>query len=136
MGDGGDPQIGIAGGGALWHGRFASGPAAELMAFTESIGYDRRLLIDDVAGSKAHARGLHRGGLLTEDELGLVLGALDTVEIEYRAGDLDIPAERRGRPHGDRTTGDRDRRCRRSEAAHGAIPQRPGGHGIPPLRET
>jgi argininosuccinate lyase len=33
-------------------------------------------------------RGLHRGGLLDDSELGLVLGALDTVEMEYRAGEL------------------------------------------------
>jgi argininosuccinate lyase len=72
----------------LWHGRFDSGPAAELVAFTESLSYDQRLLFDDVRCSKAHVRGLHRGGLLSEDELAQVLGALDTVEMEYRAGDL------------------------------------------------
>jgi argininosuccinate lyase len=72
----------------LWHGRFDSGPAAELVAFTESLSYDQRLLFDDVRCSKAHVRGLHRGGLLSEDELAQVLGALDTVEMEFRAGDL------------------------------------------------
>lgn len=54
------------------------------MAYTESIGFDQRLLIDDVAASKAHVRGLHRGGLLTTDEMAQILGALDTVEMEYR----------------------------------------------------
>jgi argininosuccinate lyase len=72
----------------LWHGRFDSGPAAELVAFTESLSYDQRLLFDDVRCSKAHVRGLHRGGLLSDDELAQVLGALDTVEMEFRAGDL------------------------------------------------
>ena len=30
--------------GQLWHGRFDTGPAAELVAFTESLSYDQRLL--------------------------------------------------------------------------------------------
>ncbi len=72
----------------LWHGRFESGPAAELVEFTESLSYDQRLIFDDIRCSKAHVRGLHRGGLLNDDELARVLAALDTVEMEYRAGEL------------------------------------------------
>ena len=53
----------------LWHGRFESGPAAELVEFTESLSYDQRLIFDDIRCSKAHVRGLHRGGLLNDDEL-------------------------------------------------------------------
>lgn len=78
--------------GQLWHGRFETGPAAELMAFTESLSYDQRLIFDDILCSKAHVRGLERGGLLSTDELGAVLGALDTVEIEFRAGELSFVA--------------------------------------------
>ncbi len=74
--------------GQLWHGRFDVSPAEELVAFTGSLDYDQRLLIDDVACSKAHVRGLHRAGLLSEDELGAVLGGLDAVEMEFRSGDL------------------------------------------------
>ncbi|MFM7068951.1 MAG: argininosuccinate lyase, partial [Actinomycetes bacterium] len=40
------------------------------------------------ACSKAHVRGLHRGGLLTDSELGSLLGGLDAVEMEYLAGEL------------------------------------------------
>ncbi len=80
--------------GQLWHGRFDTGPAAELVEFTESLSYDQRLIFDDIRCSKAHVRGLRRGGLLTETELGQVLGALDTVEMEHRAGDLSpIPSD-------------------------------------------
>ncbi|MHB1138642.1 MAG: lyase family protein, partial [Microthrixaceae bacterium] len=78
--------------GQLWHGRFESGPAEELVAFTESLSYDQRLIFDDIRCSKAHVRGLARAGLLREDELAGVLGALDTVEMEYRAGQLDFVA--------------------------------------------
>ena len=72
----------------LWHGRFDTGPAAELVAFTQSLSYDQRLIFDDLRCSKAHVRGLYRGGLLTEEELGQVLGALDAVEMEFRMGQL------------------------------------------------
>ncbi|MGB6057423.1 MAG: argininosuccinate lyase [Microthrixaceae bacterium] len=70
--------------GQLWHGRFDTGPAAELMAFTESLSYDQRLVFDDIACSRAHVRGLGRGGLLGETEMSSVLGALDVVEGEFR----------------------------------------------------
>jgi argininosuccinate lyase len=90
-GDDAGPPTGEGGGrGQLWHGRFDVGPAAELVAFTESLSYDRRLLVDDVACSKAHVRGLHSAGLLDDDELGRVLGGLDTVEMEFRSGELDF----------------------------------------------
>ena len=84
----GDGGAGTGDRGQLWHGRFQVGPAEELVAFTESLSYDQRLLFDDVACSKAHVRGLHRAGLLSEEELGAVLGGLDAVEMEYRAGEL------------------------------------------------
>jgi argininosuccinate lyase len=72
----------------LWHGRFESGPAEELMAFTVSLPFDARLAADDLTGSRAHVRGLARGGILTESERDAVLAALDSVEVELAAGEL------------------------------------------------
>ncbi|HUF33124.1 MAG TPA: argininosuccinate lyase [Acidimicrobiales bacterium] len=81
----------------LWHGRFDGGPAEELLAYTVSLHYDRRLAADDIAGSRAHVRGLVRAGILDGDEASSVLAALDTVEAEladgsfaFGAGDEDI----------------------------------------------
>ena len=70
----------------LWHGRFEGGPSEELLAFTVSQPFDRRLAEVDIAGSRAHAGGLQRGGLLTDDELASILAALDTVEAELADG--------------------------------------------------
>lgn len=84
------PARGVAGGAALWHGRFAAAPSQELMAFTESLSFDVRLLHADVACSRAHVRGLHRAGLLDDEELAAVLGALDVVEMEHRSGSLEV----------------------------------------------
>ena len=70
----------------LWHGRFSSGPADDLMAYTVSLPFDRRLASDDIAGSRAHVRGLGRGGILDDDEVAAVLDALDQVEAELADG--------------------------------------------------
>jgi len=70
----------------LWAGRLEGGPAEELWAFTASLDVDRRLAADDVAGSRAHVRGLARAGILSEEDAGAVLGALDTVDEELSSG--------------------------------------------------
>jgi argininosuccinate lyase len=72
----------------LWHGRFAGGPSDALMAFTVSLPFDRRLAAVDIAGSRAHVRGLVRSELLDGDEAGAVLAALDHVEQELASGDF------------------------------------------------
>ena len=67
----------------LWQGRFGgSKQAQELFAFTESLSFDRRLASDDITCSRAHVRGLERGGLLSHDETGTLLAALAQVEQE------------------------------------------------------
>ncbi len=73
-------------GNTLWHGRFEGGPAAELMAYTESLSFDRRLWRDDIEGSRAHVRGLGRVSILTTTECDAVLAALDRVETEMGEG--------------------------------------------------
>ncbi len=70
----------------LWHGRFAEGPSEELLAFTVSLHFDKRLAREDIAGSRAHARMLGQVGLLTAAEVASILDALDRVEAEMAAG--------------------------------------------------
>jgi argininosuccinate lyase len=70
----------------LWQGRFGGGPADELLAFTVSLPVDQRLAVDDLAGSRAHVRGLARAGILTNDEAAVVLAALDRVGDELVSG--------------------------------------------------
>ena len=47
---------GEATGQPLWAGRFGEGPSDELLAFTVSLPYDRRLAADDLAATHATAR--------------------------------------------------------------------------------
>ena len=70
----------------LWHGRFGEEPADALLAFTNSIDFDRRLAGDDIAGSRAHVAMLGRVGLLSGEEVAAVTTALDTVEKELAEG--------------------------------------------------
>lgn len=70
----------------LWSGRFGKAQADALWDFTESFSYDRRLAGDDIAGSRAHVRGLNKAGLLDEAGLAAILAALGTVEEEFAAG--------------------------------------------------
>ncbi len=94
---GGDGEQGPDQGRALWHGRFEGGPAAELMAYTESLSFDQRLWPDDIAGSVAHVHGLAHSQIISEVERDSVLAALQTVHDEmsrgafqFLAGDEDI----------------------------------------------
>ncbi len=81
----------------LWQGRIRGEPALELMAFTASLPVDRRLAQDDLAGSRAHVRGLGRSGIIPGDETKVLLASLDRVaqELEegsfvFRPGDEDV----------------------------------------------
>ena len=72
--------------GGLWGGRFAGGPADALAALSKSTHFDWRLARYDIAGSRAHARVLHRAGLLTADELDEMLAALDALDADVASG--------------------------------------------------
>jgi argininosuccinate lyase len=74
----------------LWHGRFDEGPADELLAFTSSLSFDRRLAGDDIAGSRAHVAMLARAGLVTETDAAAISTALDAVEKELAEGSFEF----------------------------------------------
>ena len=69
-----------------WGGRFSEQTDAFVEAFTASVGFDRRLYRQDIAGSKAHARMLQKAGILTEQDCSNVLEGLQTIEREIENG--------------------------------------------------
>ncbi|MEJ6489889.1 argininosuccinate lyase [Leucobacter sp. USCH14] len=71
--------------GALWGGRFASGPAPALAALSKSTQFDWVLAPYDIRGSKAHATALAAAGYLSEHELTEMRAALD--ELAARVAD-------------------------------------------------
>jgi argininosuccinate lyase len=72
--------LGPAAGTRLWGGRFTAGPADALARLSVSVHFDWRLAPYDLRASRAHARVLHRAGLLTDRELIAMLKALDDLD--------------------------------------------------------
>jgi argininosuccinate lyase len=72
--------------GALWGGRFASGPAAALAALSKSTHFDWALAPYDIRASQAHARVLHKAGLLDDEELAGMCRGLDRLAADVAAG--------------------------------------------------
>ena len=82
-------QPGLAGTAAparLWGGRFAGGPAEALARLSTSVHFDWRLAPYDLLASRAHARVLHRAGLLDDDEVERMLAALASLDRDAAAG--------------------------------------------------
>jgi argininosuccinate lyase len=73
-------------GNRMWGGRFASGPDAVMEAINASIGFDRKLYAQDIAGSKAHARMLVRQGILSAEDGKAIDKGLDTIASEIESG--------------------------------------------------
>ncbi|GEP48826.1 argininosuccinate lyase [Microbacterium saccharophilum] len=74
--------------GALWGGRFASGPSPELVALSRSTHFDWVLALYDLAGSHAHAKALAAAGYLTVDEEEGMHAGLDALARAIQEGTL------------------------------------------------
>ncbi|HET8992473.1 MULTISPECIES: argininosuccinate lyase [unclassified Rhodococcus (in: high G+C Gram-positive bacteria)] len=85
--------------GALWGGRFESGPAAAMAALSKSTHFDWVLAPYDVRASQAHAKVLHRAGLLTESDLATMLDGLEQLATDVASGAF-TPAESDEDVHG------------------------------------
>ena len=73
---------------AMWGGRFAAGPDAIMEAINASIGFDKRLYAQDIAGSRAHAAMLAAQGIITDSDAKAIREGLLTVLSEIEAGDF------------------------------------------------
>jgi argininosuccinate lyase len=70
----------------LWGGRFEGGPADALARLSLSVQFDWRLARYDLLASRAHARMLHRAGLLSDSEADSMLSALDDLDRAVEDG--------------------------------------------------
>src|SRR6056297_4171328 len=77
---------------AMWGGRFAGGPDAIMEAINASIGFDRRLAPQDIAGSRAHAAMLAATGILSDRDAEAIREGLLTVLSEIESGDFGFSA--------------------------------------------
>ncbi|MFZ3581387.1 argininosuccinate lyase [Loktanella sp. DJP18] len=72
----------------MWGGRFAAGPDAIMEAINASIGFDRRLAAQDIAGSRAHAAMLAATGIISDSDAAAIREGLLTVLSEIEGGDF------------------------------------------------
>ncbi len=74
----------------MWGGRFAAGPDAIMEAINASIGFDRRLAAQDIAGSRAHAAMLAATGVISDSDAEAIREGLLTVLSEIEAGKFEF----------------------------------------------
>jgi argininosuccinate lyase len=72
----------------LWGGRFETGPSEAFERFSGSLHFDRRLLDADIRGSQAFARALESIGILSAEERGTIVTALDGIAEESKSPDF------------------------------------------------
>ena len=69
-----------------WGGRFNEPVDAFVARFTASVDFDQRLAQQDIKGSLAHAKMLTKAGVLSEDELQLIISGLQDIAAEIDQG--------------------------------------------------
>ncbi|MEI7573599.1 MAG: argininosuccinate lyase [Phenylobacterium sp.] len=81
-----DPKTAPQGGQAMWGGRFAVRPDDLMQAINVSIGFDRRLAEQDLAGSRAHAAMLRKQGVITSEDEAAIQSGLNAIAGEIEDG--------------------------------------------------
>ena len=70
----------------MWGGRFSDKPDELMQAINVSIGFDRRLAAQDLAGSRAHAAMLSAAGLISSEDEAAIQAGLDQIGREIVDG--------------------------------------------------
>ena len=70
----------------MWGGRFAVRPDDLMQAINVSIGFDRRLAEQDLAGSHAHAAMLRKQGVITSEDEAAIQSGLNAIAGEIQDG--------------------------------------------------
>jgi argininosuccinate lyase len=69
-----------------WGGRFEAPTNKLVEAFNASVDFDKRLVLEDIAGSQAHVKMLGAVGILEATEVSTILGGLEKVLLEVENG--------------------------------------------------
>ena len=76
-----------------WGGRFAAGPSAIMQAINASIGFDRKMWRQDIAGSLAHAAMLAHVGIISAEDEAAIRDGLAAIAQRIEAGAFTWPEE-------------------------------------------
>lgn len=74
----------------LWGGRFTKETDQRVYDFNASIGFDKRLISQDIEGSIAHVRMLAKQGILTEEDRDSIIAGLEGILRDTLSGELVI----------------------------------------------
>lgn len=74
----------------LWGGRFSKTTDEMINEFQASIGFDRRMYREDIAGSLAHAAMLAKAGILSEEDCAAIEKGLKDILAQIEHGDFDF----------------------------------------------
>ncbi len=74
----------------LWGGRFAKTTDKLVEDFHSSISFDQRLYQQDIRGSIAHASMLAKVGVISQDEAGQIIKALEEILADIEAGKVEF----------------------------------------------
>ena len=74
----------------LWGGRFSKTTDEMINEFQASIGFDRRMYREDIAGSIAHAAMLAKVGILSEEDRAAIENGLKDILAQIEHGDFDF----------------------------------------------
>ena len=66
----------------IWGGRFDSSQSALMKQINQSINFDKRLYVQDIAGSIAHATMLGKVGIIKNDEAQKIISGLKEIKKE------------------------------------------------------
>lgn len=77
----------------MWSGRFREPLNRDFERWQRSFPFDWRLLPQEVAASRAHAKAIAAAGVLSDDELLSITKGLDSLAADFVAGKLDLRSE-------------------------------------------
>ena len=75
-------------GNQMWGGRFASGPDAIMEEINASIDFDKKMAVQDIQGSRAHAAMLHEKDILSSEDYQQIDQGLNTILSEIQNGEF------------------------------------------------
>src|SRR5258705_2225773 len=77
----------------MWGGRFTRGPATIMEEINTSIGFDKRLAAQDLAGSLAHAAMLAAQRIIAKPDADAIAKGLTAIKHEIETGSFPFPRE-------------------------------------------
>lgn len=78
---------------AMWGGRFTKTTDEMINEFQASIGFDKRMYHEDIAGSIAHATMLAKCGIISEADKDAIVAGLKDILKQIEAGEFDFSVD-------------------------------------------